>query len=106
MAASIAGGGLALLAGTAVSFAAGNPAAAAGGLAAAAVLAALWGRDWPIVAVLSGAVGVLGPFLLAGWAGQLVLWLCESLWWLAAAVFSGPPAPPPVPGPLARIREP
>jgi len=105
MAAGIASGGLALLAGTVLSFAAGTLLPAAAGLAAAAVLPALWGRDWAVAAVLSAAVFLFGPVLLATWAGQLLLWACESLWWLAAAGFSERPAPPPVPGPLARSRE-
>jgi hypothetical protein len=104
MSASIAAGTLALLAGTVLSFAAGNPLPAAAGLAAAAAVSALWTRDWAVVAVLSAAVYLLGPVLLATWAGQLLLWACESLWWLAAAGFTDRPTPPPVPGPLARSR--
>lgn len=104
MAAGIAAGSLALLAGTVLSFAAGNPLPAAAGLAAAAAVSALWAQDWAVVAVLSAAVYLFGPVLLVTWAGQLLLWTCESVWWLAAAGFSDRPAPPPVPGPLARSR--
>ncbi|NKX49206.1 DUF1353 domain-containing protein [Arthrobacter deserti] len=104
MAASIAAGGLGLAAGLVFLLGAGNPAPAAASLLLAAVLSAAWARDWAVIAVLSGAVGLLGPVLLANLAGQLLLWLCESLWWLAAAAFFGRSAPPPAPGPLARIR--
>jgi hypothetical protein len=102
--ASIAAGGLAVLAGAVLAFATGSPVTAAAGVAVAAVLAALWGRHWPVTATLSFAAGIFGPLLAAVWAGQLLLWLCETLWWLAATAFSNHPAPPPVPGPLARAR--
>ncbi|MCG2620701.1 DUF1353 domain-containing protein [Arthrobacter sp. I2-34] len=105
MAACIAAGALALAAGILLWATTGNPLSAAVALAAAAAVSALWARDWAVVAVLAAATCLLGPVLLATWVGQLLLWVCESLWWLAAAAVSRRPAPPPVPGPLARIRE-
>ncbi|MFD1213734.1 DUF1353 domain-containing protein [Arthrobacter sp. GCM10027362] len=104
MVAGIAAGSLGLLAGAGFSLAGGSPAPAAAAVTAIAVLSAPWGRDWAVVATLSMAFGIFGPVLAVAWAGQLLLWLCESLWWLAAKAFSDRPAPPPTPGPLARSR--
>ncbi|NKX53174.1 DUF1353 domain-containing protein [Arthrobacter mobilis] len=101
---AVAAGVLALLAGIVLSLAAGSPVPLAVALAAAAVLSALWGRDWAVAATLAGMFGLFAPVLAAAWAGQLLLWLCEVLWWLAAGALAHQPAPAPVPGPLARSR--